>query len=103
MPRRVTSIIFDLALAGETDEKRLVAKVLAEFRLKGGHASASGREPIAISAPGRRQEAGDDQLELGRLHNWHSFTSSMHVNALTKSKPSEVRRKCCDTACYQLA
>jgi hypothetical protein len=46
--KRVASIIFDLAMAGETDEKRLVAKVFAEFRLKAGHASASRREPIAI-------------------------------------------------------
>jgi hypothetical protein len=30
-------MIFDLAMAGETDEKRLVAKVLVEFRLKAGH------------------------------------------------------------------
>jgi hypothetical protein len=39
--KRVAAIIFDLAMAGETDEKRLVAKVLAEFRHKAGHASAS--------------------------------------------------------------
>ena len=46
--KRVASIIFDLAMAGETDEKRLVAKVLAEFRLKAGHVSASRPERIAI-------------------------------------------------------
>jgi hypothetical protein len=46
--KRVASIIFDLAMAGETDEKCLVAKGLAEFRFKAGHASASRRERIAI-------------------------------------------------------
>jgi hypothetical protein len=34
----VASMIFDFAMTGETDEKRLVAKVLAEFRLEQGHA-----------------------------------------------------------------
>ena len=35
--KRVASMIFDLAMAGETDEKRLATKVLAEFRLEGHH------------------------------------------------------------------
>ena len=42
--KRVASMIFDLAMAGETDDKRLVAKVLAEFRLEQGHASVRRRE-----------------------------------------------------------
>jgi hypothetical protein len=46
--KRVASMIFDLAMTGETDEKRLVAKVLAEFRLEKEHVSASRREPIAV-------------------------------------------------------
>ena len=32
--KRVASMIFDLAMTGETDEKRLVANVLVEFRLE---------------------------------------------------------------------
>jgi hypothetical protein len=32
--KRVASMIFDLAMSGETDEKCLVAKTLAEFRLE---------------------------------------------------------------------
>jgi hypothetical protein len=35
--KRVASMIFDLAMAGETDEKRLATRVLAEFRLEGHH------------------------------------------------------------------
>jgi hypothetical protein len=42
--KRVASIIFDLAMAGEIDEKRLAAKVLAEFRLEERHASVHGSE-----------------------------------------------------------
>jgi hypothetical protein len=30
-------MIFDLAMIGETDEKRLATKVLAEFRLEEDH------------------------------------------------------------------
>jgi hypothetical protein len=48
--KRVASIIFDLAVAGETNEKRLVAKVLAELRLEGGRASVISRR-ISPSAP----------------------------------------------------
>jgi hypothetical protein len=32
--KRVASMIFELAMTGETDEKRLVTKTLAEFRLE---------------------------------------------------------------------
>ena len=35
--KRVASMIFDLAMTGETDEKRLVTKVLGEFRLEEDH------------------------------------------------------------------
>jgi len=38
--KRIASMIFDFAITGETDEKRLIAKVLAEFRFEEGHASA---------------------------------------------------------------
>jgi hypothetical protein len=41
--KRVASIIFDLAMNGEIDEKRLAAKVVADFRLEGRNAS----KPIA--------------------------------------------------------
>ena len=46
--KRVASMIFDFAMTGETDEKRLVAKVLAEFRLEQGHASVCRREPTTV-------------------------------------------------------
>jgi hypothetical protein len=44
--KRVASMIFDFAMTGETDEKRLVAKVLAEFRLE-----RDTRRCVAVSRP----------------------------------------------------
>jgi hypothetical protein len=35
--KRVASMIFNMAMAGETNEKRLVAKSLAQFRLEEDH------------------------------------------------------------------
>ncbi len=35
--KRVASMVFDLAMAGETDEKRLVTKVLVEFQHEEDH------------------------------------------------------------------
>jgi DNA-binding transcriptional LysR family regulator len=43
--KRVASLIFDLAITGETDEKGLVSQVLAEFR-RPGAASQGASLPI---------------------------------------------------------
>jgi hypothetical protein len=43
--KRVASMIFDLAMTGETDEKGLVTLVLAEFRRRGA-ASQGASLPI---------------------------------------------------------
>jgi hypothetical protein len=48
--KRVASMIFDLAMAGETDQKRLIAKVLAEFRFEGVHASVISRVNVTIGS-----------------------------------------------------
>jgi hypothetical protein len=40
--KRVASTIFDLAMTGETDEKRLVARTLARLRLEEGAFIPSG-------------------------------------------------------------
>jgi hypothetical protein len=44
--KRVASMIFDLAMTGETDEKRLVAQVLADF-----HLERDTRRCVAVSRP----------------------------------------------------
>jgi len=49
LKKRVASMIFDLAMTGETDEKRLVTKILAEFHLEADH-----RDVTPVKASVRR-------------------------------------------------